>query len=159
MTRSNKLSRRAFLHTLGGMSGAAALGSLMLAFDGFELPPEVGLRLAGTPAAGVTLFRYSNVSSPTQVRALTSAIQDAARQALGRVAGRPALVATVHLFSRVPLGSLRFDVADVDRTPEPRVASPGEITRARRAVLFPQRAHDGPSGLLARSLQRPAGGR
>ncbi|MGH2444875.1 MAG: glycoside hydrolase family 3 protein [Candidatus Limnocylindria bacterium] len=56
----------------------AALGRLMLAFDGLELPEPMRRRLAGAPAAGVTLFRYRNVSDPAQVRALTEAIQSCA---------------------------------------------------------------------------------
>jgi beta-N-acetylhexosaminidase len=54
------------------------LGSLMLAFDGLELPVAVAERLASAPTAGVTLFRFSNVADPAQIRALTSAIQSAA---------------------------------------------------------------------------------
>jgi beta-N-acetylhexosaminidase len=54
---------------------STALGRLMLAFDGLELPEPMRRRLAVGPAAGVTLFRFRNVASPAQVRALTSAIQ------------------------------------------------------------------------------------
>ena len=54
------------------------LGSLMLAFDGLELPAAAAERLASAPSAGVTLFRFSNVADPTQIRTLTSAIQSAA---------------------------------------------------------------------------------
>ena len=54
------------------------LGQLMLAFDGFELPPTMAARLGSAPAAGITLFRYLNVASPAQVRALTDAVQAAA---------------------------------------------------------------------------------
>jgi beta-N-acetylhexosaminidase len=56
----------------------AVLGSLMLAFDGLELPADVAGRLATAPAAGVTLFRFSNVAGPGQIRSLTAAIQAAA---------------------------------------------------------------------------------
>jgi beta-N-acetylhexosaminidase len=55
------------------------LGRMMLAFDGLELPSAVGGRLRAAPAAGVTLFRDSNVESPRQVRSLTDAIQAASR--------------------------------------------------------------------------------
>jgi beta-N-acetylhexosaminidase len=65
----------------------AALGRLMLAFDGLELPEPMRRRLAERSAAGVTLFRYRNVASPAQVRALTDAIQAAAPP------GEPFLVA------------------------------------------------------------------
>jgi beta-N-acetylhexosaminidase len=54
------------------------LGSLMLAFDGLELPADVAERLASAPTAGVTLFRFSNVADPGQIRSLTAAIQAAA---------------------------------------------------------------------------------
>jgi beta-N-acetylhexosaminidase len=54
---------------------SAALGRLMLAFDGVELPEPMRRRLAAAPAAGVTLFRFRNVDSPAQVRGLTDAIQ------------------------------------------------------------------------------------
>lgn len=57
-----------------------ALGRVMLAFDGLELPPDVATRLRDAPAAGVTLFRFSNVASPAQLRTLTAAIQDAAKE-------------------------------------------------------------------------------
>jgi beta-N-acetylhexosaminidase len=50
----------------------------MLAFDGLTLPGDVATRLATVPAAGVTLFRFSNVASPGQVRDLTAAIRIAA---------------------------------------------------------------------------------
>ena len=60
------------------------IGSLMLAFDGLEVPADVAERLARAPAAGVTLFRFSNVADPGQIRSLTAAIQAAA--AGGRVA-------------------------------------------------------------------------
>jgi beta-N-acetylhexosaminidase len=56
-----------------------ALGALMLAFDGAEIPRDLADRLAAAPAAGVTLFRHVNVVSAGQVRALTEALQAAAR--------------------------------------------------------------------------------
>ena len=71
----------------------AALGSLMLAFDGLELPPAVADRLASEPAAGVTLFRFSNIGGPAQIRALTAAIQAAAGRRPGATSGLPILVA------------------------------------------------------------------
>lgn len=67
-----------------------ALGSLMLAFEGEALPVTFAERLRRAPAAGVTLFRFSNVASPGQVRELAAAIQAAA--ALPERAG-PLLVA------------------------------------------------------------------
>jgi len=65
----------------------AVLGRLMLAFEGFQVPPWLEERLAGAPAAGVTLFRHVNVRDAAQVRALTDGLQ-AARQP-----GPPLLVA------------------------------------------------------------------
>jgi beta-N-acetylhexosaminidase len=62
-----------------GAPADLALGALMLAFDGLEVPPEMARRLATAPAAGVTLFRFSNVESAGQVRSLTDAIQAAGR--------------------------------------------------------------------------------
>ena len=56
----------------------AILGRLMLAFDGHELTEPMRHRLTVAPAAGVTLFRYRNVASVAQVRALTDAIQSCA---------------------------------------------------------------------------------
>ncbi|HEX2767568.1 MAG TPA: glycoside hydrolase family 3 N-terminal domain-containing protein [Candidatus Limnocylindria bacterium] len=56
-------------------AGAAALGRLMLAFDGLELPEPMRRRLAGAPAAGISLFRFRNVASLAQVRALVDAVQ------------------------------------------------------------------------------------
>lgn len=64
-----------------------ALGSVMLAFDGLAVPADVAERLRAAPAAGVTLFRFSNVESPVQVRALTAELQ-----AVPGV-GRPLLIA------------------------------------------------------------------
>ena len=57
------------------MTQAGALGSLMLAFEGTALPEDVATRLATTPSAGITLFRFANVASPGQVRELTDAIR------------------------------------------------------------------------------------
>jgi beta-N-acetylhexosaminidase len=59
------------------MTGAAALGAVMLAFEGTELSPDAVDRLGRAPSAGVTLFRFLNVSSPPRVRALTDAIRRA----------------------------------------------------------------------------------
>ena len=59
-----------------------ASGLLMLAFDGFELPDAMRERLASAPAAGITLFRFLNVASAAQTRALTDDIQRSARQPL-----------------------------------------------------------------------------
>ena len=53
-------------------------GRLMLAFPGLELPPAMERRLREAPAAGITLFRYHNVDTPAQVRALVGAAQAAA---------------------------------------------------------------------------------
>src|SRR6476646_893430 len=58
----------------------AVLGLLMLAFDGFDLPDDMAARLASSPAAGITLFRFLNVSSAPQVRTLTATVQAAARR-------------------------------------------------------------------------------
>ena len=68
-----------------------ALGLLMLAFDGFDLPADMADRLASAPAAGITLFRYRNVASAGQVRGLTGAIQAAA--ARGQPDAPPRLIA------------------------------------------------------------------
>ena len=65
----------------------AALGHLMLAFDGLELPEPMRRRLTDRPAAGVTLFRHRNVESAAQVRRLTDAIQACAPE------GPPFLIA------------------------------------------------------------------
>jgi len=65
-----------------------ALGSVMLAFDGLTVPPDVAERLRRAPAAGVTLFRFSNVSTPGQVRELTAELR--------RAATGPLLVAADH---------------------------------------------------------------
>jgi beta-N-acetylhexosaminidase len=61
------------------MSEAAVLESLMLAFDGLALPGDVATRLATAPSAGITLFRFANVTSPGQVRELTAAIARVSR--------------------------------------------------------------------------------
>lgn len=52
--------------------------SIMSAFVGTELPPEVAARLAGDHVAGFTLFRGHNVVNASQVKALTGALQAAA---------------------------------------------------------------------------------
>ena len=78
--------------------GDTVLGSLMLAFDGLELPADVAGRLASSPAAGVTLFRFSNVADPGQIRSLAAAIQAAATgRPLGE-AGSPR-----HTVTRLPI--------------------------------------------------------
>ena len=59
-----------------------ALGAVMIAFDGPEVPIEVAERLRRVPAAGVTLFRFSNVRSPGQVGELTADLRAAARSPL-----------------------------------------------------------------------------
>ena len=79
-------------------SGASdILGRVMLAFEGDRLPTRIGDRLAGAPAAGVTLFRHHNVRSAGQVHELTGALQRAAgsRVAAGSraAAGLPLLIA------------------------------------------------------------------
>jgi beta-N-acetylhexosaminidase len=53
-------------------------GRLMLAFPGTSLSSDAERRLRDAPAAGLTLFRYENVETPDQVRALTDAAQRAA---------------------------------------------------------------------------------
>jgi beta-N-acetylhexosaminidase len=73
-----------------GEPGMQILGAMMLAFVGHELPDWVERRLAGAPAAGMTLFRHHNVRSPGQVRELTEAFQ---RAGALRAGGRPLLVA------------------------------------------------------------------
>jgi beta-N-acetylhexosaminidase len=78
-----------------GAAGELALGSMMLAFDGLELPEPVLRRLTGSPAAGVTLFRFSNVETAAQVRALSAAIQAAARARPG-ASEDPLLIAADH---------------------------------------------------------------
>ena len=59
------------------MSGCAILGRVMLAFEGETLPSRIAGRLGAAPAAGMTLFRNSNIWSPGQVLELTSAFQRA----------------------------------------------------------------------------------
>jgi beta-N-acetylhexosaminidase len=71
----------------------AVVGSLMLAFDGLELPADVADRLASAPAAGVTLFRFSNVADPGQIRSLTTAIQAAAARRHDAAPKLPLLIA------------------------------------------------------------------
>jgi beta-N-acetylhexosaminidase len=69
------------------------LGALMIAFDGLELPATAAERLASAPTAGVTLFRFSNVRNPAQIRLLTATIQAAAARRPGAVPHLPFLVA------------------------------------------------------------------
>ena len=66
---------------------APILGRVMLAFEGEALPGRIARRLAEAPAAGVTLFRFLNVRTPEQVRALTGSVQGAGG------AGEPFLIA------------------------------------------------------------------
>jgi len=49
---------------------------LMLAFEGTEVPDWLAERLTESPPAGVTLFREWNMTSPGQVAALTSSLQE-----------------------------------------------------------------------------------
>lgn len=66
---------------------AELLGERMLrTFDGLEPTAEVLAAIGAGRAAGVTLFRAKNVSTPGQVRALTAALQAA------RPAGAPPLI-------------------------------------------------------------------
>jgi beta-N-acetylhexosaminidase len=51
----------------------------MLAFEGTALPPDVAARISSYDIAGVTLFRPDNYESPAQLRALTDALQLAAK--------------------------------------------------------------------------------
>lgn len=69
------------------MPDRSVLGTVMLAFSGLSLPESVRRRLTDAPAAGISLYRYFNSSSPAQLRSLTDAIQAAAD------ADRPFLVA------------------------------------------------------------------
>jgi beta-N-acetylhexosaminidase len=57
-------------------------GKLMLAFAGTSVPDRVRSLLAEQNVAGFTLFRQDNVEDPPQVRALTAALQDAAKGTL-----------------------------------------------------------------------------
>jgi beta-N-acetylhexosaminidase len=50
---------------------------LLVSFDGFSLAPDAAETIARR-AAGVTLYRYLNIDTPEQVRALTDALQAAA---------------------------------------------------------------------------------
>ena len=72
-----------------GVSPAAILGRMMLAFEGERLPAWVAERLAAAPAAGMTVFRHHNVRSPGQIRELIEAFQRAGAGDRGR-AGAPA---------------------------------------------------------------------
>jgi beta-N-acetylhexosaminidase len=56
----------------------ALLGSrFLIAFDGEVMPDEVRRLVAGRMISGVTLFRSRNVTTPAQVRRLTTALQAA----------------------------------------------------------------------------------
>ncbi len=61
----------------------------MSTFVGTELPADVAARLQTAPPAGFTLFHDDNVTGAVQVRALTAALQNAAR-----TDARPLLIAT-----------------------------------------------------------------
>jgi len=61
----------------GRLPDGWAAGHLMLAFDGARVPAWVRRRIRDRAPAGFTLFRFVNVASATQVRALTSALQSA----------------------------------------------------------------------------------
>lgn len=70
------------------MSLEDALGErLLLWFDGFAPPADLLDLLRARPIGGVTMFRGANCQSPAQVRALTAALQQAAR-----AGGRPPLL-------------------------------------------------------------------
>ncbi len=73
------------------MTDSAILERVMLAFEGERLPRWVSKRLAGAPAAGMTVFLHHNVRSPGQLRELTEAFQRAGGgpAAAGRAAGAP----------------------------------------------------------------------
>ena len=63
--------------------GDDVLGLLMLAFEGeTTIPNWLDARLDEAPPAGFTLFRFLNVRSPEQVRALTDALQARAPEGL-----------------------------------------------------------------------------
>ncbi|MEI7771586.1 MAG: glycoside hydrolase family 3 protein, partial [Chloroflexales bacterium] len=65
----------------------AAGEKLLIWFDGSEAPDELLGLLRERPIGGVTLFRHLNGGAPAQVRALTAALQRAAR-----ADGRPPLL-------------------------------------------------------------------
>lgn len=75
----------------GGRVGVAARDRLLVSFAGFELSPEAAEALARR-AAGVTLYRHLNVSSPGAVRALTDELGAAA----ARIGVPPLLVGADH---------------------------------------------------------------
>jgi beta-N-acetylhexosaminidase len=54
----------------------------MLAFEGREAPDWLRRQLAGSPPAGVSLFREWNMTSPSQVAELTASLQQANASAL-----------------------------------------------------------------------------
>ena len=60
---------------------------LMISFPGLAVSDELRSALVRRPVAGVTLFRHLNVESPQQIRALTAALQQTAREA-----GQPPLL-------------------------------------------------------------------
>jgi len=61
---------------------------LMLSFDGFEPTPDLLKVLRDQPIGGLTLYRSLNVRNPSQVSALTAALQEAA----SRNGGLPLLI-------------------------------------------------------------------
>ncbi len=110
--------------------------SIMSAFEGTELPPEVAARLASDPVAGFTLFRGHNVVNPTQVKALTDALQAAAP-----AGARPLLIAadqeggqligmgddTTAFEGAMALGAAGCDLASNPDNPALGIRSFGEI--------------------------------
>src|SRR5829696_4735006 len=60
------------------MTDRAILGREIVAFEGVTLPRSITVRVREAPAAGMTLFRHSNVRTPGQVLELTEAFQRAA---------------------------------------------------------------------------------
>lgn len=70
------------------MARAESIGHrLLLWFRGMEAPPELLALIGRRPIGGVTLFRHLNGAQPARVRALTEALQAAAR-----AAGEPPLL-------------------------------------------------------------------
>jgi beta-N-acetylhexosaminidase len=65
----------------------------MLAFEGPELSAVAASRLRDAPSAGLTVFRYANVRSAAQTRALTDAVQAAAADGGHASSDLPLLIA------------------------------------------------------------------
>jgi beta-N-acetylhexosaminidase len=65
----------------------ATCRKMLLAFDGYELPPRLTDLLANYQIGGVTLFRARNVRDPAQVRSLNAALQRVAAES-----GQPPLL-------------------------------------------------------------------